>query len=124
MPYAKNPQGYGRMAITRGFAECEQPVVEMLRELLQNRLNYAAEDGDEFLDSHANARLVKTAEEYYRVMYHGAADSWNLSATTTFEPLCQLLDAKGPESNAIVLSPNRPIAHSRPTDMGHSGRAF
>src|SRR3546814_3829623 len=41
MPYAKNPQGYGRMAITRGFAECEQPVVEMLRELLQNRLNYA-----------------------------------------------------------------------------------
>src|SRR3546814_16936060 len=50
MPYAKNPQGYGRMAITRGFAECEQPVVEMLRELLQNRLHYAAADGAEFLE--------------------------------------------------------------------------
>src|SRR3546814_319821 len=112
MPYAKNPQGYGRMAITRGFAECEQPVVEMLRELLQNRLNYAAEDGDEFLDAHANARLVKNAEEYYRVMYHGAAESWNLRDTHMFETLCQLLDAKGPESKAIVWAHNSHIGRS------------
>src|SRR3546814_10917233 len=118
MPYAKNPQGYGRMAITRGFAECEQPVVEMLRELLQNRLNYAAEDGDEFLDAHANARLVKNAEEYYRVMYHGAAESWNLRDTHMFETLCQLLDAKGPESKAIVWAHNSHIGDASHTEMG------
>src|SRR3546814_12332247 len=86
MPYATNPQGYGRMAITRGFAECEQPVVEMLRELLQNRLNYAAEDGDEFPDAHANARLVKKADDYYRVMYPCAAESWHRGETHSVAP--------------------------------------
>src|SRR3546814_19198899 len=102
MPYATNPQVYGRMASTRGFAEWEQPVVERLRELLQNRLNYAAEDGDEFLDAHANARLVKNAEEYYRVMYPGAAESWNLRHTHMSETPCQLLDAKGPASRSAA----------------------
>lgn len=118
MPYAKNPQGYGRMAITRGFAECERPVVEMLRELLQRKLEYAAEDGDEFLDATANARLIKNAEEYYRVMYHGAAESWNLRDTHMFETLCQLLDAKGPESKAIVWAHNSHIGDASHTEMG------
>ncbi len=118
MPYAKNPQGYGRMAITRGFAECERPVVEMLRELLQKRLQYAAEDGDEFLDATANARLIKNAEEYYRVMYHGAAESWNLRDTHMFETLCQLLEAKGPDSKAIVWAHNSHIGDASHTEMG------
>lgn len=118
MPYAKNPQGYGRMVITHGFAECERPVVEMLRELLEKRLHYAAEDGDEFLDATANARLVKNAEEYYRVMYHGAAETWNLRDTHMFETLCQLLQAKGPESKAIVWAHNSHIGDARHTEMG------
>jgi protein-L-isoaspartate(D-aspartate) O-methyltransferase len=118
MPYAQNPQGYGRMAITRGFAECERPVVEMLRELLRKRLDYAVEDGDEFLDATANARLVKNAEEYYRIMYHGSAESWNLRDTHMFETLCQLLDAKGPEAKAIVWAHNSHIGDARHTEMG------
>ena len=118
MPYAKNPQGYGRLAITRGFAECEQPVVQMLRELLHKRMEYVGEDGDEFLDAAANARLVKNAEEYYRVMYHGAAESWNLRDTHMFETLCQILDARGPESKAIVWAHNSHIGDASHTEMG------
>jgi erythromycin esterase-like protein len=82
---------------------CEQPVVQMLRELLQKRMEYVGEDGDEYLDAAANARLVKNAEAYYRVMYHGAAESWNLRDTHMFETLCQLLEAKGPEAKAVGL---------------------
>jgi protein-L-isoaspartate(D-aspartate) O-methyltransferase len=118
MPWASNPAGYGRVAITEGFARCEQPVVQMLRELHRKRMEYVAEDGEEWLDAAANARLVKNAEAYYRVMYHGAAESWNLRDTHMFETLCQLLDAKGPESKAIVWAHNSHIGNAAHTEMG------
>ena len=117
-PYAKNPQGYGRMAISRGFAQCEQPVAQMLREMLAKRMEYVGEDGDEYLDAAANARLVKNAEAYYRVMYHGAAESWNLRDTHMFETLCQILDAKGPDAKAVVWAHNSHIGNAAHTEMG------
>jgi protein-L-isoaspartate(D-aspartate) O-methyltransferase len=117
-PYARNPQGYGRMALTRGYAQCEQPVVEMLRELLRRRSEYVGEGGDEYLDAAANARLVANAEQYYRVMYHGAAESWNLRDTHMFETLCQLLEAKGPEAKAVVWAHNSHIGNAAHTEMG------
>ena len=117
-PWSKNPQGYGRMAITHGFAQCEQPVVQMLRELLRKRYEYIAADGDEFLDAAGNARLVKNAEAYYRVLYHGAAESWNLRDSHMFETLFQLLDAKGPDSRAIVWAHNSHIGNAAHTEMG------
>src|SRR3546814_2649927 len=56
--------------------------------------------------SDLNARLVANAEAYYRVMYHGAAESWNLRDTHMFETLELLLRAKGPQSKAIVWAHN------------------
>ena len=117
-PYSRDPQLYGRLAISEGYARCEQPVVQMLRELHSKRFSYAAEDGDEWLDAAANARLVKNAEAYYRAMYYGAADSWNLRDTHMFETLCQLLDAKGPDSKAVVWAHNSHIGNAAFTEMG------
>lgn len=117
-PWSRNPAGYGRMAITEGFARCEQPVSQMLRELQQKHLDYGAADGDEFLDATANARLVKNAEAYYRVMYHGAAESWNLRDTHMFDTLCQVLDARGPGSKAIVWAHNSHVGDASHTEMG------
>jgi protein-L-isoaspartate(D-aspartate) O-methyltransferase len=118
MPWSADPAAYGRLAITEGFARCETPVVQMLRELHRKRIEYVAEDGEEWLDAAANARLVKNAEAYYRVMYHGAAESWNLRDTHMFETLCQLLDARGPESRAIVWAHNSHIGNAAHTEMG------
>jgi erythromycin esterase-like protein len=106
------------MALTKGYAQCEQPVVQMLRELLGKRAEYVGEDGDEYLDAAANARLVANAEAYYRVMYHGAAESWNLRDTHMFETLCQLLDAKGPDAKAVVWAHNSHIGNAAHTEMG------
>jgi hypothetical protein len=39
---------------------------------LERRLHYAANDSDNFLDAAQNARLIASAERYYRVMYFGA----------------------------------------------------
>jgi len=118
VPWSSDPAAYGRLAITEGYARCEAPVVQMLRELLGKRLEYIGEDGEEWFDAAANARLVKNAEAYYRVMYHGAAESWNLRDTHMFETLCQLLDAKGPDSKAIVWAHNSHIGNAAHTEMG------
>ena len=110
------------MAITEGYARCEAPVVAMLRELHAKRMRYTAEDGDEWLDAAANARLVKNAEAYYRAMYEGAAESWNLRDTHMFETLCQLLDAKGAGAKAVVWAHNSHIGNAAFTEMGQVAR--
>jgi protein-L-isoaspartate(D-aspartate) O-methyltransferase len=117
-PWSRDPALYGRLAITEGYARCEGGVVEMLTELQRKRWDYIARDGEEWLDAAANARLVKNAEAYYRVMYHGAAESWNLRDTHMFETLCQLLDAKGLHSKAVVWAHNSHIGNARHTEMG------
>ncbi|HEY0012792.1 MAG TPA: protein-L-isoaspartate(D-aspartate) O-methyltransferase [Allosphingosinicella sp.] len=117
-PWRDNPQGYGRMAISEGYARCEAKVVQVLRALLENRQDYAARDGDEWLDAAANARLVKNAEGYYRAMYESSAESWNLRDTHMFETLCQILDARGPDSKAVVWAHNSHIGNAAHTEMG------
>lgn len=119
-PWQKNPATYGRATLSRGYAECEEAVIEQCRELLAKRLDYAAEDRDNFLDAAQNARLVASAERYYRIMYYGGAESWNLRDTHMFETLENLLEAKGPRAKAIVWAHNSHIGDARHTDMGQS----
>jgi erythromycin esterase-like protein len=117
-PWAEEPQLYGRNALLEGYARCEVGVVQMLKDLLQKQVDCLAEECDEWLDAAANARLVKNAEAYYRVMYHGSAESWNLRDTHMFETLNMILDAKGPGAKAIVWAHNSHIGNAAFTDMG------
>ncbi len=117
-PWQNEPQSYGRMALSRGYAPCEKAVVEMLRQLLERRVQYASHDGETFLDATANARLVRDAERYYRAMYYGGAESWNLRDRHMFETLCQLLEAKGSGARAVVWAHNSHVGDARYTDMG------
>jgi protein-L-isoaspartate(D-aspartate) O-methyltransferase len=119
-PWAKEPQTYGRMALTAGYAQCEAGVVRMLREMMEKKLQYQGQDGESFLDASANARLVKNAEAYYRAMYYSSAESWNLRDTHMFETLCGVLDAKGPGSKAVVWAHNSHIGDASKTEMGPS----
>jgi erythromycin esterase-like protein len=117
-PWAAEPAAYGRHAFHAGYARCEAPVLAMLRELLERELRYARDDPDAFLDAAQNARLVASAEEYYRTMYHGAAASWNLRDTHMFETLEHLLAAHGPGAKAVVWAHNSHIGDARRTAMG------
>jgi erythromycin esterase-like protein len=117
-PWADEPQRYGANALHEGYARCEVGVTQMLMELMQRNFDCLSEECDEWLDAAANARVVKNAEAYYRVMYHGAAESWNLRDTHMFETLTQLLDAKGPNSKAIVWAHNSHIGNAAHTEMG------
>ena len=117
-PWAENPARYGAFALSEGYGRCEAGVVAMLTELMQDHFNCLTEECDEWLDAAANARLVKNAEAYYRVMYHGSEQSWNLRDTHMFETLGQLLGAKGSSSKAIVWAHNSHIGNAAHTDMG------
>ena len=117
-PWAEEPQLYGRNALLEGYARCEVGVVQMLKDLLQKQVDCFAPECDDWLDAAANARLVKDAEAYYRVMYGGSAESWNLRDTHMFETLNMILDAKGPTSKAIVWAHNSHIGNAAFTDMG------
>jgi erythromycin esterase-like protein len=119
-PWADNPAAYGRHSLSEGYARCEVGVIQMLKDLLQRDIDCFAEECDEWLDARANARLVKDAEAYYRVMYYGSAESWNLRDTHMFETLNMILDAKGPESKAIVWAHNSHIGNAAFTDMGQN----
>ncbi|WP_028055746.1 protein-L-isoaspartate(D-aspartate) O-methyltransferase [Sphingobium bisphenolivorans] len=117
-PWQKDPAIYGRAALSRGYAECEAAVIEQCRDLLGKRLDYARDDGEDFIDAAQNARLIASAERYYRIMYYGGAESWNLRDTHMFETLEHLLEAKGPGAKAIVWAHNSHIGDARHTDMG------
>jgi erythromycin esterase-like protein/protein-L-isoaspartate O-methyltransferase len=119
-PWAHEPQAYGRMALTRGYAACEAGVIQTLTDLWRQEEAYSAQDGEAFLDAAASARLVQDAEAYYRSMYYGAAESWNLRDTHMFETLKHLLRAKGPDAKAVVWAHNSHIGDARQTEMGEA----
>ena len=120
-PWHGEPAQYGRAVLTEGYRRCEKGVVAQWRDLLEQRLTYASGDGDAFLDAERNARLVASAERYYRIMYYGDAESWNLRDSHMFETLQSLLEARGPQSKAIVWAHNSHIGDARHTDMGQRG---
>jgi erythromycin esterase-like protein len=119
-PWQKAPATYGHAMLTEGYARCEAAVVRQCSELLSKRLDYARHDGEQFLDASQNARLVAAAERYYRVMYYGGAESWNLRDTHMFETLGHLLDAHGANSKAVVWAHNSHIGDARHTEMGEA----
>ena len=117
-PWQRDPATYGRAVLTQGYRGCEDQVVAQLSEILGKRLEYEARDGESFLDATQNARLVKSAERYYRIMYYGGAESWNLRDSHMFETLEHLLAARGPEAKAVVWAHNSHIGDARATEMG------
>ncbi len=92
----------------------------MLLDLLQKRFPYSARDGEDFFDAAQNARLIASAERYYRVMYLGAADSWNLRDRHMFDTLERLLENAGAGAKAVVWAHNSHIGDARFTDMGQA----
>ena len=117
-PWAENPARYGAVSLAEGFARCEVGAIQMLKDLLKRQIDCYSPECDDWLDAAANARLVKDAEAYYRVMYYGSAESWNLRDTHMFETLEMILEQKGPEGKAVVWAHNSHIGNAAHTDMG------
>lgn len=121
-PWQEEPAIYGRIAqIGGGKHGCEEAVVKQLHDLLDNRLAYLAKDGDAFFEAEQNARIVRAAEQYYRVMYRSSVDSWNLRDRHMFDTLKRVLANRGDGAKAVVWAHNSHIGDASATAMGWSG---
>ncbi len=120
-PWEHDPALYGRAALMRTHSTCEREVVETLVGLLKRRLELEARDGESFFDAVQNARIVAEAERYYRVMYYGARESWNLRDRHMFGTLEAVLAYRGPGARAVVWAHNSHVGNAAATEMTMRG---
>jgi protein-L-isoaspartate(D-aspartate) O-methyltransferase len=120
-PWQSDPSSYGRAALTGAYKSCETDVVHMLRDLLARTLEHGQGGDEGFFDAVQNARLVADAELYYRIMYYGSSDSWNLRDRHMFQTLLRLLEFHGPQSRAVVWEHNSHVGDASATEMAARG---
>ncbi len=126
--FGDDTQSYGYAATLGLTRSCEDDVVAELMELRRRAAEYATRDGriaaDEYFFAEQNARLVRNAEEYYRAMFGGRVESWNLRDTHMMETLEALL-AHGRQMSAgarvVVWAHNSHLGDARATQMGEIG---
>ncbi len=120
-PWQSDPGSYGRAALTGAYRSCEADVLRMLESLLERRNQFARSGDEEYFEAVQNALLIADAEAYYRVMYYGSAESWNLRDRHMFSTLQQLLEFHGPESRVVVWEHNSHVGDASATDMAARG---
>jgi erythromycin esterase-like protein len=126
--FGKDPQDYG-YATTFGLSQpCEDEAVAQLTELRRRAIEYASRDGrvaaDEFFFAEQNARVVANAETYYRTMFGGRAESWNIRDRHMMETLEALLaHVRSPHTpvRAVVWAHNSHLGDARATEMSARG---
>jgi erythromycin esterase-like protein/predicted phosphoribosyltransferase len=126
--FGDEPQSYG-LATSSGWApSCEQQVVTQLVDLQRRRAEYASRDGrlarDDYFYTEQNARLVRNAELYYRVMFRGRTESWNLRdrhMADTIEELLRFLEQPWAPAKIVVWAHNSHLGDARATELGECG---
>jgi erythromycin esterase-like protein len=126
--FGEDSQAYGYAATIGLSRSCEDEVVAQLVDLRHRAAEYATRDGriaaDEYFFAEQNARLVRNAEEYYRSMFAGRADSWNRRDTHMMETLQSLVahvrHTSG-SARAVVWAHNSHLGDARATQMGEQG---
>ncbi|MDB5612939.1 MAG: Erythromycin esterase [Devosia sp.] len=119
-PFQAEPGWYGRAVLTGEHDACEDAVTAQLQELLLRQLDDAG--GEDLFDATQNARVVQAAERYYRLMFRGSTQSWNMRDTHMFDMLQTVLKARGPDAKIVVWAHNSHIGDASATEMGWDGQ--
>jgi erythromycin esterase-like protein/predicted phosphoribosyltransferase len=126
--FGDEPQSYGYATESGLAASCEQQVITQLVDMQRRRAEYASRDGriarDDFFYAEQNARLVRNAEQYYRTMFRGRNESWNLRdrhMADTLTALLRFLDQPRSPSRVIVWAHNSHLGDARATEMAARG---
>ncbi|GAB3650792.1 hypothetical protein GCM10028833_20860 [Glycomyces tarimensis] len=122
-------QAYGYAAAFGAGESCQEQVLEQLSELQRQGLEAARRDGllaeDERFYAERNAQTVLAAEEYYRSMFGGSVESWNLRDTHMAETLEALADRLterlGEPAKIVVWAHNSHLGDARATEVAERG---
>lgn len=69
----------------------------------------------------ANAQVVQSAETYYRNMFFGKQDTWNLRDSaflSTVQTIEQHIEKRGVQPKIVLWAHNSHLGDARSTDMG------
>ncbi|WP_176056629.1 protein-L-isoaspartate(D-aspartate) O-methyltransferase [Brucella intermedia] len=123
MPWQHEPSFYAKAVLNDQYRSCEQAAVAQCQDLLANELSFSKEaDGDEYFAALQNSRMVATAEQYYRTMYYGGRESWNLRDRSMFETLVHISARHGRDAKTVIWAHNSHIGDARYTDMGRTDK--
>ncbi|HSU54506.1 MAG TPA: erythromycin esterase family protein, partial [Candidatus Dormibacteraeota bacterium] len=126
--FGEDPQTYGMTAGLDRSLSCEDQVVEQLLELQRKTTELLSRDGrlasDELFFAKQNAVVAKEAEQYYRAMFKGRPNTWNLRdqhMVQTLDRLMEHLEAQGESPKALVWAHNSHLGDARATSMSSRG---
>ena len=126
--FGQDPRVYAR-ATTLGLTpSCEREVLRQLKDLQERAGDHARRDGrlapDDRFFAEQNARVVASAEHYYRAMFSSRAGSWNIRDSymaATLEDLRVFLGTQRPEARVVVWAHNSHLGDARATEMALQG---
>jgi erythromycin esterase-like protein len=127
--FGGDPQAYGYAASTGLARTCEDEVVQQLVELRRSAALHRRRDGraaaDEQFFAEQNARIVSNAEEYYRAMFGGRVESWNLRDRHMVDTLNALVahqeKTRGRAEKVVLWAHNSHLGDARATELGAAG---
>jgi erythromycin esterase-like protein len=121
-------QLYGYAASLNIERSCEDEVVEQLVDLRRRAAEYATRDGriaaDDYFVAEQNAHVVRNAETYYRAMFRGGTESWNVRdrhMMATLEALLAHVGHTDRPPRAVVWAHNSHLGDARATSMADIG---
>jgi erythromycin esterase-like protein len=128
LDHVRDPQVYGYEAAAGLRPPCRDAAVALLVDLIRKQSLYLAGDGadrgDEQFFAERNAHVVLNAEHYYRTMFGGRTNTWNLRdahMVNTLMAVRQHLRSSGRRGKLVVWAHNSHLGDARATAMGERG---
>lgn len=125
LDHMRDPQQYGYQVATGLRASCRDAAVALLTELVRNAPEYRSQDGRTAVEAQffaeRNAYVVLHAEQYYRAMFSGRINTWNLRDAHMVDMLLALhqhLRKEARQGKIIVWAHNSHLGDARATEMG------
>ncbi len=128
LDHVRDPQEYGYEAATGIREPCRDAAAAMLADLRRKAADYLVHDGraaraEQFF-AERNAQVVLNAERYYRTMFGGRANTWNLRdahMVNTVLAQHEHLRAEGRAGRIVIWAHNSHLGDARATQMGERG---
>lgn len=130
LDHVMDEQQYGYGVTAGDRPSCENEVVDQLLALQEQSLRYVKPGDsiaeDEQFKAEQNARLVRSAENYYRQMFYPSANTWNIRDTHMIETLHELHQHLSKRirrpAKIAVWEHNSHLGDARATDMKQRGQ--
>lgn len=121
--FGEDMTAYGYAAGYDLTKSCEDDAVNQLAEMRRKAHVQAMANGglSELFSAEENVHVVRDAERYYRTMFGGRVNSWNVRDQHMADTLGRLHRHLGRDSKIVLWAHNSHLGDARATEMGRQG---